>query len=425
MIKTAKEKLRQLLAWSEKHIKTDMTYVAKGGSWLALGNIVSSGASFLLSVAFANLFPKESYGIYRYVFSVIGVTSALALTGMDAALTQAVARGFDGTLQKSFRDTFLWTVGTSIMVSGIGIYYFLSGNHTLGWGLIIAAISTPLIKSANLFNGFLAGKKDFSRKTRYGLFYDLFPVALLIVTLFFTDSVLVMLCVYFISYMFVAVVLYMLTLRVYTPKGPYDPTARQYSIHMSAMNILGTISFQIDKIIMFHYFGAAQLAVYSFSLVIPQQLKQVQKLLGTLVFPKFSEWNMAVIKQNIWRKSAWVFLIMFLVVICYVVAAPFIFTTFFPQYIDSTTYSQFYALTLLLTPAIFFKQALYAHKQVKNLYFIQVFPPLLKIVLLLIIIPQFGILGAVLTLVFIDIVGFITTVIGFHHAAASLGSSRL
>ena len=69
MINFIKEKIYKLLRKSEKWTHTDMIYLAKGGFWLTLGQIISSVSSFALAVAFANFLPKEVYGNYKYIIS--------------------------------------------------------------------------------------------------------------------------------------------------------------------------------------------------------------------------------------------------------------------------------------------------------------------------------------------------------------------
>ena len=64
-----KEKIFNLLHWSQKYTGTDMVYLATGGFWLISGQIFYSATAFLLSIAFANLWSKETYGIYTYIIS--------------------------------------------------------------------------------------------------------------------------------------------------------------------------------------------------------------------------------------------------------------------------------------------------------------------------------------------------------------------
>ena len=61
-----KQRIYKGLKWSQKYTQTDMVYLAKGGFWLGMGQIITGLASFLLTLAFANLVPKETFGTYKH-----------------------------------------------------------------------------------------------------------------------------------------------------------------------------------------------------------------------------------------------------------------------------------------------------------------------------------------------------------------------
>lgn len=412
-----RSQLHRLLTWSERYTKTDMVYLTKGGSSLVMGQIVSSLTSFLLAVAFANLFPKEAYGIYRYILSVVGIAGAFSLTGMDTAVSQAVARGLDGTLHTSYTTMFRWTMGTALLTVLAAGYYFAQGNSTLGWGLVIAAITMPLLKSALLFNGFLVGKKDFGRKVRYGFVYDLLPGAVIVFSLLYTNNPLVVLGMYFGAHTLTAYALYRRTRAVYPPTAASEESTTTFSLHLSAMNILGAISFQIDKVLMFHYLGAVPLAAYSFALAIPQQIRQLQKHIAALVLPKFSSQPFESIRRAIGRKTFLLFAVMAGITALYILAAPAVFRLFFPQYIESVFYSQLFSLVLLASPSVFYKQALTAHRKTKALYIVNMCIPFIKILLLFSFIPKFGIVGGVLAFLVTEALGTILSIAAFYYTA--------
>lgn len=416
MLQTLREKAYTLLRHTERYTKTDMVYLAKGGSALGIGQAVSSLAAFLLSIAFANLFPKEAYGTYRYVLSVIGVIGAFSLTGMDAAIAQAVARGLDGTLRKGFREMFLWTLGTAALALAVGVYYFLNDNATLGWSLLIAALAMPLLKSARLYNGFLIGKREFARKALYDALYDVIPAAAIAGALALSHSPVVVLGTYFISYAVVASALYRRTASTHDALGPADENVTRFSFHLSAMNVVGTISSQIDKVLTFHYLGAIQLAIYAFALALPQQLRQIQKHIATLILPKFSASSFEAIRASVGRKALLLFLAMTVIALAYIASAPFIFDTFFPRYAESVRYSQLFSLVLLTAPSMLFKQALIAHKRTRELYAINTTLPIIKIAALLIFVPRFGIIGAILTLIVTEVAGVFCSMIAFYRS---------
>jgi O-antigen/teichoic acid export membrane protein len=81
-----------------------------------------------------------------------------------------------------------------------------------------------------------------------------------------------------------------------------------------------------------------------------------------------------------------------------ILALPTIFQLLFPTYLDSVIYAQWLAISLIFIPELLFGQALVAHLQKRSLYIINISSNLLKIILLLILLPVYGIWGAVYTL---------------------------
>jgi len=153
------QKLKQagyrFLRWSERYTKTDMVYLTHGGFWLLFGHILTAGAGFFISVGFAYFLPKSAYGDYRYVISVFAILSAFSLTGLNTAIIQAVARGFEGSLRQGFRLSLRWS---ALVVAGAlagSAYYFLHANAFLGTSFLIIAATAPFLNSWGLFASFI------------------------------------------------------------------------------------------------------------------------------------------------------------------------------------------------------------------------------------------------------------------------------
>ena len=123
-----KAKIKNFLIWSQKYTQTDMVYLAKGGFWLTLGNIISSASVFLLAIAFANLLDSTTYGNYKYILSLVGILIIFTLTGTKFAIPQAVARGLEGSFYTGFKTKLKWGVLGSLSAIGLAGYYFLQGN---------------------------------------------------------------------------------------------------------------------------------------------------------------------------------------------------------------------------------------------------------------------------------------------------------
>ena len=167
MFNELKIKIRRLLVWSQKYTQTDMVYLAEGGFWLTLGQMVSTAASFLLAIAFANLLDPITYGNYRYVLSLIGMLSVLTLTGMGIAITQATARGLEGSFYTGFKTKLKWGLLASLASIGLAGYYWLQGNNLLPIPLLISATFLPLMQASQVYKDLLIGKKLFDIQTKY------------------------------------------------------------------------------------------------------------------------------------------------------------------------------------------------------------------------------------------------------------------
>src|SRR4051812_37889883 len=94
---------RQLERWG-RVFKTDLSYLARGSFWLAIGQMATSACSLLLTVAFANIFTKDGYGTYKYVLSIAGLLSVFSLSGYGDGIIRASARGHDSTIFPATRD---------------------------------------------------------------------------------------------------------------------------------------------------------------------------------------------------------------------------------------------------------------------------------------------------------------------------------
>src|SRR3989344_1800066 len=197
-----------LLRASERYTHIDMVYLAKGGSWMSGGQAINMLVGFLMSIAFANLLPKESFGTYKFILSTVALIGIFSFLDIGTAVTQAVAKGFGNSLRQGFRANMKWSIGVSLGGFALGTYYYLQGNALLSFSFFLACVLVPLTASASLYGAYVLGKKDFKRSTLYGLVRNIVPAAALIGTLFLTESLWIIIGVYFVSAVLVSFVLY-------------------------------------------------------------------------------------------------------------------------------------------------------------------------------------------------------------------------
>lgn len=403
MLKDIKDRIYRLIKWSEKYTKTDMVYLARGGSWLLLGQFFASSSALVMSIVFANYLPKETYGTYKFILSICSILAIPSLGGMGTAVTQAISQNKDKVFFQALRARLTWGIlgGLgSVLLSG---YYLYNQQTELAIAFLVVAVFIPLSDSLSLYGSLLGGKKDFKTSTRYDILSQIISASILLLTVIFTGNLYLLLLAYFSSWTILRFIFLRLTLRRYKLNNISDPEALTYGKHLSLMGILGMVASQVDKILIYHYLGPTELAVYSFAIAIPEQIRGVYKLSYGLALPKFSVFtDKEALKKSLIAKIRILTVLAGTIVVLYLFSAPLIYKFIFPNYISSIPYSRLFIFGLLLIPgadllAMYFNVT----KNIKILYRINNYPNFLAIIYSFVFIGLFGVTGAIIkTLVF-------------------------
>jgi O-antigen/teichoic acid export membrane protein len=392
-----KQKTYNFLRQTQKYTGTDNVYLAKGGFWLTSGQIIFSASVFLLAIAFANLLPKETYGTYKYVLSIFGILAIFTLPGMRAAIIRATARGYEGSLIPALKAKIRWGALGGIALLGLAGYYYLNDNIVLAVCFFITAIFLPFLDSLNIYSPLLNGRKLFKISTKYGVISQITAVTMMIAALLLTKNIFIILLTYFISHTLVKFIFLKLTLKKFPPNKKEDAETISYGKYLSFIAILPQIAAHLDKILLWHFLGASQIAIYAFALIPVDRVKGLLGSLKSMAQPKLSQRSGEELKKTLPKKILKLFLIILPIVILYIILAPFLYKIFFPQYLESIIYSQLLALVLLFFPQTFFATALNAQKKKKEIAILQIVMPITIIILLLALIPIYGIMGIILT----------------------------
>jgi len=380
-----------------------MVYLASGGFWLVLGQIVSSLSSLALAVAFAHLVSPETYGTYKYLLSIAGLMAIFSLPGINTALARATAQGHGSTIHAMTLSRIVYACLGSVFALIGSVYYFLNANIELALALLLIAATLPLFDTLTSYLFYFVGKRRFDLRTKYYALTQIVSTLVLIATIYFTDNLLLILIAYFVPLIGIRAVLYRHVARTIARSSSIEQETevKQYGMHLTAMQILSIVANEIDKILIWKFLGPAHVAVYTFALAIPEQIKGPLKGVGELAFPKFAEQTPEQIRQNrpaLFRKLALYALVLFGLSLVYIFAAPYVFQLLFPQYMESVSYSQWFALAIVTGVAPIPNALLSAQKKTRTQYFISTVQPIMTIGLLVILIPLHGIMGAIIAL---------------------------
>jgi O-antigen/teichoic acid export membrane protein len=387
-----------LLQKTSSLLKTNVHYLVRGGFWLAIARIVSSASSFILALLFGNLLPKEVYGTYTYILSIATLLSIPTLSGVGTALIRSIAQGNDGDVALALKEKLRFGTLASAGAVIVGVYYIIQGNTDFGISFLLIAAFLPFLEAFSLYSSILTGKKLFKESAYYGAITHVVIVTSMAIALLLTQNIFLIVLAYYIPRIVCRFIFFRLSQKFLSHTKQKDIHLLSLGRHLTALEVMGSVSSQIDRIALFQFLGPASLATYSFSIAPITHIQAMLKSLLTLALPKFSEREFSVIQNTLPRKLLIFLAGLFGITGAYILFAPHFFTIFFPQYMDAVLYSQVAALILLFFPQKLISTALTAHAQKKALYVSNITSSFLRIGSLLIFIPLFGIWGAIYSL---------------------------
>lgn len=418
MVKKAKEKAKKFLFWLQKHVQIDMMYFTKGSFWIVVGDSISAVASVLLSIAFANLLPKETFGVYRYVLSLAAVLAFPTLAGINTSLVQAIARGYEGSFIKGLKTKMKWGILGAVFSIILAAYYFFHGHYELTICFLIAGCFLPFMDSFLLSQSFWGGKKDFKTQNIFQVLIQIAAVMIAIAVLFITKNILWIVLTYFASYTFLRLLFLVITIKKANLNNKEDPQTIPYGKHLTLMGVITVIVNQLDKIMLWHFLGPVAVAVYSFAILMPDNARTFLKDMEILILPKFSQRNKEDLRKNLPHKLKIIFPILVLLTVIYIFLAPWVFKIFFPKYMDALVYSQIYSLCIIfMTIQIPVASALTSQMEKKKLYIFRTISPLLQAAFLIMLLPWLGIWGAITGILISQILSFWVLMILFKRMA--------
>lgn len=392
--------MNKILLWIQKYIKTDMSYLVKGSFWLLLGQGMHMSTGFILSLAFANMLPKSDFGTYQFVMSTAAIIGSFTLTGIGIAIKKAVANGHEGALRYGFKIQMLWNLGIILSGGAISIYYFINGHNILAISFLVVGIFTPFIQSFSLYRSYLLGKQLFKETTLLGTWRKPLTLISVIITLFFTNNPAILIFVYFLSSTISLGWMYRIVIKKYNlPISKSESDLLSYSKHLSLIGLLRLVANNLDSILIFHFIDAPSVAIYALAKVPLTHITQTFGTIGNLAFPKFAKNEYSILRKTLFSKVFIYFITTLVVVVLFILSAPFIYETLFPTYTESILISQIIILSLLFKPATLFEKVFEAHALKKVQHITITSTLVFKIVTLIILLPLYGLWGAVASVI--------------------------
>lgn len=395
MIERAKAKIKEY----EKRYQLDLSYFIKNGFWVYLRQAISMITALVVSVIFARLATKEVFGQYNFILALLAVFSILSIPGLNIAVLQSVARGYDGSYKKAVKTSFIWSLLGIPALLGAGAYCYYYNTQIIGICLMMSSIFFPFFNAPNTWNSFLQGKKRFDIAAKYGSLQATINAIAMITILFANANHLILIfATYLVSSTLLTCLLFWKSLS-YIENDVQDNECIGYGYFITTTNIVGTIANNIDKILIGSLLGAPELAVYAIGIAIPTRIKNFLKTGWSPFTPKFcqEENTMGQVLEKVKRFILPSILIVSSGALLYwLFIGDVILLLFGEKYIDTIIYSKVLLLMILISiPASFLGHFAQAKKNKKAIIGGYHVFPFVKLFIMCSFIYMWGIMGAV------------------------------
>jgi O-antigen/teichoic acid export membrane protein len=398
--------LYRALRWSEQYMKTDMVHFFTSNFWLNMSRIISVGTGMTLTVAFANLLTPETFGTYKYIIAAAGFVASFSLSGLGASLMRAVAQGKLHVIPSVVNTAMLWSIPATLAAFGVSTYYFVQGNSDLGFAFMFIAASNTFANGFAPVKAVWVGTGDFKTPTIAGIPRILVPFFIILLTILFTKNVVWILLAYFAANTIASFLGYRWTLwwlRVRGSQQDVDEVIR-YGKQMTGLSFFQVAAGQLDQLLLWHFTDPATLAFYAIAL---SPVNEARNFLGnffSIAFKKVATKTKEEVYSTLPFRLRQLTLASLGMTVVYIVLIPFLFWILFPTYTGAILISQILALSLLLMPKGIIDVYFTTHGEVKNRYVVILISQAVRLALIVLLIPFFGLWGAVAAYLLTEVV---------------------
>lgn len=392
---------------------TKRKHTLQGLSFLSLSNIVTSFTGLFSVVVLANLLNSNEYGTYKYIFSVVGILSALSFTGgYRNMIIQSVAKGLDGVVQHLYKINPLFNLPMIVGACLISIYYLYKGNTTLGFSIPIVAIGYIFSSTLIITYSYLNGRKEYKDLFFLQSAISVASVLLLTITVFVTKNIALIFLSSVIGSGIMSTISYYYIKRSRLRNNTFHEKMLQYGKHLSIMNIGSTLLIHIDSFLIFSFLGSHELALYALATPFVDRIIGFFKTSYFFVLPKFTEMGPEKAALLLYKRSFMGLAVGLAVSGIYYLIAPTFFSIFFPKYIDSIQLSVLFSLSIPLVafstlPTAFVDSLI----EIKIKYILFAVNFVTRITTLFLFIHTFGVAGVIIS----ELVSRVVTTIALFY----------
>ncbi|WP_417237291.1 lipopolysaccharide biosynthesis protein [Bizionia paragorgiae] len=366
------------------------------------------GSRWLFNITLINVLSIHDYAIFSFVYSASNILMAFMPFGSPIFLINET-NSVEGN-KKTFLGSFCIT--SLIFIATLSLYFILSPflEFVKGWNLLIYGIILGYILSLNLILfSFYKGAGDFLKELKAYVFFFLL-LALLIGFLFLLDSPLVNL--HFIFLVLIAINLFVFVLSIFLDRSILKDNAAKQSFSMVNLkqglserkyfgyqDMVTALYTQSGMILLFYLLDTETYGYYRALFVIISPVYLITVSMSQVVLTYLKKLSGESLLKNFRKLQLYSFLVGFGILLLLFFFKDFIFQLIKVP-INGITFMAFViVLATALTRFVFanYEMLLIILDKQKFRFYIVFIVAIINIILVFILLPKYGLIGAVFT----------------------------
>ncbi|GIW67361.1 MAG: O-unit flippase [Candidatus Parcubacteria bacterium] len=391
--------------------------IFKNAFWLYFSEIISKGFRLLVFIYIIKILGPKNFGIFEYLLSFVGMFFLFA----DFGISNIFIRDYQQKEEKEKHINVFFTlkIFLSLIFSILALSgYFLAKKFDGFLFYSVFVLFYFLMNVEGFFETFFIALQKTEKKFIFNFLMSLSLFLFVIFGLYFYKSILAVIIAYLVSVFLGIISAYFLLGQEAKVRFLFDKSLIRYylfnGLPLVLFGLLGYIFFTTDKIILAHLRPIEEVGHYSLASRILTVFFAIPSLFNTALYPYLSQKIGQQDKTTI--KSLFNFMISisiitgFLIAFLIFISAPIIPLFFGNQYIYSIKILQsFVWLLIFVFPTIFLDYFLISHNKQWLDFWITLVPATLNVILNFILIPIYGVFGAVYASISAQFINFVLT----------------
>jgi len=320
------------------------------GLKLAIFSIAGLASQYLLT----HYLSREDYGLLVWVGTIIALLGSFGLPGISSSITGAVAKGYDGNFR---RGTWLemagGTAGGLVLLGFAGYYWFWTHETIKALIFVIAGIFGPGLW-LDTHQCYWNGKKNFKAIFLWSVPVRLLQLLATAVVLYYSSNPAWVFGIQTVIQVVANIGAAVGIMKIGGINREISNEYQSYGWFANWLYVLGSITAQIDKLIIGVLFGLEKLAIFVVGELIHNYFfKTPKSLLDQIFLPRLAE--MSLKEASFWIKKRQPFLIagIFGIVLLIGIILPTVYRGLFStKYNESILYAYLFLLNVIVSSPV-------------------------------------------------------------------------